>query len=259
MDETKVREAKYEAIMAMLRKAQKTSTFNTQLVETLDDYGLGGVNCEKCNNTGRIVWQREDGCLMSKECSCMAQRRSLRKIRQSGMMDMLGRYTFENYQTPDEERKRIKSAVEQFSDGDSGWMHISGRSGSGKTHICTAACVRFISRGIEVYYMSWRDESTALKGMVTDTELYTKKMGKLKQVNVLYIDDFFKGGCTDADLRLAFEIINARYNDKNLRTIISSEIGIKELMKIDEALAGRIYERSRDCLIKTPDTNWRIK
>lgn len=175
------------------------------------------------------------------------------------MMDMLERYTFENYQTPDEGRKRVKEVAEGFSDADGGWMHVSGRSGSGKTHICTAACVRFISRGIEVYYMSWRDESTALKGMVTDTELYTQKMNKLKKAKVLYIDDFFKGGVTEADLRLAFEIINARYNDKGLRTIISSEIKMKDLMKIDEALAGRIYERSRGYIIETPDSNWRMK
>ena len=57
-------------------------------------------------------------------------------------------------------------------------------------------------------------------------------MDKLKKVKVLYIDDFFKGGITDADFRLAFEIINARYNDKGLRTIISSEVKIKDLMKI---------------------------
>lgn len=242
----------------MLEKAQKTSTSTLMSVETLEDFDLGGVDCKKCDNKGYTVWKEEDGTLTSKECSCMKQRRSLRKIRQSGMMDMLERYTFDNYQTPDEGRKRVRRAVESFADSDSGWLHISGRSGSGKTHICTAACVRLISKGNEVYYMSWRDESTVLKGMLTDPELYARKMDKLKKVKVLYIDDFFKGGITDADFRLAFEIINARYNDKGLRTIISSEVKMKDLMKIDEALAGRIYERSRGYIIETPDVNWRM-
>ena len=107
--------------------------------------------------------------------------------------------------------------------------------------------------------MSWRDESTALKGLVTDSDIYTKKMNKLKSVPVLYIDDFLKGGFTEADLKLAFEVLNARYNDTKLRTIISSEMSIKKLISIDEALGGRIYERSRGRIINTPDSNWRIQ
>ena len=183
----------------------------------------------------------------------------MRKIRQSGMMDMLSRYTFENYETPDAERESVKKIAEAFSEANSGWMYVSGRSGSGKTHICTAACVRLIARGVEVYYMSWRDESTAMKGLVRETELYEKKMRKLKTVPVLYIDDFFKGGQTDADFRLAFEILNARYNDAKLRTIISSEMDLQTLVQLDEALGGRIYERSRGYMVNTPNSNWRIR
>ena len=231
---------------------------STMTMEGLDDYGLGGVDCELCGNTGYIVRKNEDGVVVSKECKCMAQRRSMRKIRECGMLDMIDRYTFESYKTPDKEREKIKEGVKRFSDGDDGWMYVFGCSGSGKTHLCTAACVKLIARGIEVYYMSWRDESTALKGLVMDSDVYVKKMQKLKTVPVLYIDDFFKGGYTEADVRLAFEIINARYNDRKLRTIISSEIGIKSLLNIDEALGGRIYERARRNIISMPNSNWRL-
>lgn len=246
----------------MVRREQERyqkSTTSTSTFASLDDYGLGGVDCEICGNSGYILKKDEDGTLESRECKCMAQRRSIRKIRKSGMMDMISRYTFSNYQTPDEQREKIKAGVEAFAEDKSGWLYIYGRSGSGKTHICTAACVRFIAKGTEVYYMSWRDESTALKGLVLDSDFYSNKIKKIKTVPVLYIDDFLKGGFTEADLKLAFEIVNARYNDVKLRTIISSEMSIKNLISTDEALGGRIYERSRGRIINTPDSDWRIQ
>ena len=116
-----------------------------------------------------------------------------------------------------------------------------------------------INKGKEVYYMSWRDESTAIKADITDSEAYEKRIKKLKTVEVLYIDDFLKGSDTDADIRLAFEILNARYNDKRLRTVISSERDITELLERDEALGSRIYERAKGYTLRAPDSNWRLR
>ena len=226
--------------------------------ETLNDYDLGGYDCPECGNTGTITRQ-ENGQLFTRECKCMAIRRSLRRIRNSGMIDMLSRYTFENYQAKDSVRAKIKGQAELFTQIDSGWFYIFGKSGSGKTHICTAICSKFIESGTEVYYMSWRDESVNLKNSITDSEVYEEKMRKLKTVKVLYIDDFFKGNPSEADIRLAFEIVNARYNDIGLRTIISSELDMKKLLSIDEALGGRIYERARGFVISSPNENWRLR
>lgn len=176
------------------------------------------------------------------------------------MVDMLERYTFENYQTPDEKRAHVKRKAESFVKEDKGWFYIAGRSGSGKSHICTAICSAFIYQGKETYYMSWRDESTELKANVNVTDVYEPKMKKLKTVPVLYIDDFFKGGNpSEADVRLAFEMLNARYNNSSLRTLISSEKDIREIISIDEALGGRIYERSKGYVLSAPAENWRLR
>lgn len=223
--------------------------------ESLKDYDLDGYDCKKCGNTGTIIRQ-ESGILYSAECDCMNIRRSMRRVRNSGMTDMLVRYTFDNYDET-EETIDIKRLAKQFID-DEGWWYISGRSGSGKTHICTAICSEIIRRGTEVYYMSWRDESVKLKGSVMDTDYYSERVRKLKTVSVLYIDDFLKAGESDADIRLAFEILNARYNDRKLRTIISSEKDIEYLFDKDEALAGRIYERAKKYTVKSPKKNWRM-
>ena len=68
-----------------------------------------------------------------------------------------------------------------------------------------------------------------------------------------------KGGHTDADIRLAFEILNSRYNDSQLRTIISSELTLFEILGLDEAVGGRIYERSKGFVLEAPRENWRLK
>lgn len=225
--------------------------------ETLEDYDLGGVDCPVCNNSGSIAYYR-DGILYSRECECMNKRRSLRRIRKSGMTDLLSRYTFDSFKTPDENRLRIKINAERFADADDGWFYIAGQSGSGKTHICTAICNRLIERNQNVYYMSWRDESRSLKAIMNSDEIEAP-LKRLKKVSVLYIDDFFKGGVSDPDIRLAFEILNARYNDITLRTIISTEIDIKKLLEIDEALGGRVYERARGHMFQAPKENWRLR
>lgn len=238
----------------MLKRVQQSGASITP-TESLEDYGLGGVDCEICGNTGHVLVDR-DGQLYSRECECMAKRRSLRKLRNSGMMDMVSRYTFDNYATPDLETADVKRMAQGYTDG---WLYIFGRSGSGKTHICTAICSELINRGEEVYYMSWRDESTTLKGMVTDAEGYEKRLNKIKRVPVLYIDDFLKGGASDADIRLAFEILNARYNDSKLKTIISSEMDLTAVLNRDEALGGRIYERAKKNVLRAPGKNWRLR
>lgn len=240
----------------MVKKAQMTSPSIT--IETLDDYGLGGVDCPICNNRGTISYKK-DGLYYARECDCMDRRRSLRRLRNSGMLDMIERYTFANYETPDDERKAIKEKAKRFCKEEKGWLFITGRSGSGKSHICTAICSEMLSQNREVYYMAWRDESVEIKANVNDAEWYQRRMKKLKTVSVLYIDDFLKGGASDADIRLAFEIINARYNDSNLRTIISSEWDIRKVLELDEALGGRIYERSRGYVLKAPNENYRLR
>lgn len=106
--------------------------------------------------------------------------------------------------------------------------------------------------------MIWRDEVRELKSLVNDDAAYKQKMDGLKNVAVLYIDDFFKGNITEGDKNVAFELLNSRYNQR-LRTIISGERSMEQLMEVDEAIGSRIYERSKNgyCLV-SPSDNWRL-
>lgn len=244
--------------LEMLKKAQADSTaLNTTTSNTLAECDLDNVDCPVCGNTGSVIYQK-DGTAYSRECDCMARRRSIRRIKHSGIADMMARYTFDAYEVPDAARLEIKHRAKRFAEDDTGWFYLAGQSGSGKTHICTAICSRLIERGKDVYYMKWRDESRLIKAVI-NTDEAEGKLDRLKRIPVLYIDDFFKGGCGEADIRLAFEIINARYNDSALRTVMSSEMSIKQLLETDEALGGRIYERSKGYMLNAPGENWRLR
>lgn len=224
---------------------------------------LPGEYCPACLNKGYIR-ERQDGRTISVECRCMAKRKSLRRIQKSGLGDMLERYTFQAYQTLDKwQQEAKKRALSYLSDHEGKWFVAAGAVGSGKSHLCTAICGELMNAGMEVRYMLWRDEVRRIKALANDSE-YNKLVGPLKSVPVLYIDDFFKakdGEVSAGDVHVAFELLNTRYNRKDLVTIISTELTIDQILNIDQAVGSRIYERSKDyCLrIVGADKNWRLR
>lgn len=227
---------------------------------------IDGIDCPKCKNRGNIAVPRENPRFHSvefslRDCSCMAARKSFRRLERSGLKNLIGRYTMDLFtaETPWHESMK-KKAVDYIEGRGSEWFFAGGQVGCGKSHICTAICGELIRRGEEVYYMLWKDESTRLKSLVNDEELYNDAISRLKTVPVLYIDDLFKmqrtgkDGAknmpTAADINLAFEIINARYMDETKKTVISCEWFIDDLVNFDEGVASRIYERSRASCIE---------
>lgn len=129
------------------------------------------------------------------------------------------------------------------------WFFAGGQVGCGKTHICTAIINELLKNNLGCRYMMWRDEAVQLKALVNDFAEYHERVSQWIKAPILYIDDLFKTQNgkqpTQADVNLAFQIINARYQDKKYCTIISCEYTTAELMEIDEAVGSRIYERSK--------------
>ncbi len=232
-----------------------------------------GYNCDICKNKGYIVRvvDKEDGNFyqVCTPCKCEEVRRSIMRMKRSGLKDVIKDYTFDKFQDEEPWQKTIKTAAMEYAKNPEGWFFIGGQSGSGKTHICTAICREFLLGGKQVIYMLWRDDVVKIKGALTDSEEYAKLINKFKTAEVLYIDDLFKTGKaadntvqkpTGADINVAFEIINYRYCNPSLLTIISSELSEDELLDIDEATGGRIYERAKSISIaKNRDRNYRIR
>jgi len=224
-------------------------------------------DCPICKNKGYIVFINQDGYEAYQTCNCMQIRKNLRRIKASGLENQIKEMTFENYlQTDlsDDWQLRCKKAAINYAEQGVGWFYISGQNGSGKTHLCTAIAGKFLSHGKQVSYIRWREEIVKIKNLVC-TDGYNLRLDNLKCVDVLYIDDFFKSGKrtndsrsyqfggkesasftvpTNADINIAFDLLDYRYIN-NKPTIISSELFLDEISEIDEAIAGRIRQRSK--------------
>lgn len=228
-------------------KAQQDADALNEIVGNMHE--ADGYECGKCLNRGHVHYA--SGIYTTRaECECMTARRSIRRMQSSGLGKVINKYTFARFRVDEEWQTKVKTTAEAFTaDNDPRWFYIGGASGAGKSHICTAICRNFLTTQT-VHYMLWEEESVELKGIVTDAEAYGRRMDRLKNVDVLYIDDFFSGRKerngdtalpTFADVRLAREILNHRYvNGKT--TLISSEWYSMEVFEIDNALGGRIVE-----------------
>ena len=208
-----------------------------------------GYNCEACLNKGYIAYINENGYEIHKECKCMRIRQTLRLAKNSGLGDILADNTFKKYIVTEEWQKAIKEKAQAFCEDEAAkWFFIGGQVGAGKTHICTAISAFYIKKGFDTQYMLWCEESKRLKSIVNEFELYQKSIDKYKNVDVLYIDDFLKtrGGelPTNADINLAFEILNNRLMSSEKITIISSEKTLAEILEYDEATMSRIYQKT---------------
>lgn len=234
-----------------------------------------GYECKLCKNRGYIAKlvdygnERYSHCIA--DCRCVDIRNSIMRMKRSGLKDIIKDYTFDKFEDTEDWQKHIKAVAVNYAEDPQGWFFLGGQSGAGKTHLCTAICREFLLSGRRVRYMLWRDDIVKLKAAVTDSEEYSRLITPYKTVDVLYIDDLFKTGNaadnlpqkpTAADINVAFEIINYRYNNPSLLTIISSELTEDELIDIDEATGGRIYERAKKNAVniaKNRERNYRIK
>lgn len=235
----------------------------TPLMERLRQSGVSSTAAEKpacplCGGTGTILRRDDQGRLYGRDCDCEIKRQNYRRLRNAGLLDLVDTYTFDAFETRTPKQAAIKAAAQKYvSEGAGDWFFICGRPGSGKSHICTAMVSELIRQGKNCCYFRWREKATRLKALVTEPDAYSRAIRLPKTADVLYIDDFLKGKITDADVNLAFEILDYRYCAK-LPTVISSERELGDLMSLDEAVGSRIYERSRNYCYKTDPVNMRI-
>lgn len=219
-------------------------------------------HCEICGDTGYIIYE-QDGYMVAKSCNCQKIRKSLYLAEKSGLGGLLNTCTFDRFTVKyDFQKDLYNKAMNYTQDETNSWFCLLGKTGSGKTHICTAICKAFLQQGNEVRFMSWLEESRRLKAVVNEID-YDYLIRDFKTAEILYIDDFFKSENntppSSADIKLANEIINYRYNKarsgKKCKTIISSERTLEQLVKYDEAIAGRIVEMSQGYIKVLTDKN----
>ena len=221
---------------------------NLQVKADNDKQGnLPYYDCPVCKNKGKVFFINGNHTEAVRDCECKAIRESYRRIAESGLQGEIKKHSFDNYICKYPFQKECKAKAEKFLSDDKGpFFYIGGQSGAGKTHLCTAISGRLLESGYALKYMKWPAEAAKIISLSAneDREKKEELLNKIKEAPALYIDDFLRSKSpSQAEIRLAFEIIDYRYVNE-LKTIISSEKTLKDLFDNDEAIAGRIYERT---------------
>lgn len=235
-----------------------------------------GIDCPTCGGTGYIKHTDENGHESVSHCpDCYGKRIVHRYLAASGIsQEDYDRYSMANFnpgnsKTAEAMWTLADKYINEFPNTKKGFG-VFGASGTGKTHICIAVCKEITERYHEPhFYFQYRTVMPTLikaaKGITTD---YDAEMVKWKTRPNLYIDDLFKLAGTvaeghlvnvnDDDLRIMFDLINARYVN-GLRTIFSSEYTLEDITNIDEALGSRIVEMIDPYAMSVHGDNERLK
>ena len=225
-------------------------------------------DCPKCKNKGFIMRvefneDTQEYYSAGSECSCMHIRRTMADAQKSGLGNYIN-MRIEDYKDLNQWQKNVKGKVVKYMGEDNDrWFVALGQSGSGKSMICSIiANDLLLNKNKKVLYVTWTDFISKLKRdmMGDNTNEVSDYLEEIKNVEVLYLDEILKK-YNETDLKYLVEIINHRYIN-GLKTIISSERLVDELLDIDEATMGRMVEMSGEFLIniaKDRSKNYRLK
>lgn len=205
-----------------------------------------GVECELCGNKGRIItYDAEAKAKNVFPCTCEPRRRTIEHLMNLGLWEQVRRCRIDNFVIRQDHQQIMASTAQRFvADASATGLLFSGQPGCGKTHLSNWIFGQLSSgRSLRGRYMNWLSAVRDIKAAAQNGD--SSVFDSWKTAPLLYLDDFLKvrSGSTpsDADVKLAFELMNFRL-ERKLLTVISSEWALEEIMGIDEALAGRIRQ-----------------
>lgn len=229
-----------------------------------------GVECEKCKNKGYIMISKFNEMYngyteVMRECECMKRRKIIMKANLSGLGEYLN-YRAKDFEVKEEWQKKNKNLMIDFCKNhaeDNTWFAALGTSGCGKTMLCSIIANHLLfNMKANVLYITWMDFIGKLKRdmMGDNSNVVSSYLEDIKNIDVLFIDELLKK-YNDTDLKYIIEIINYRYTN-NLKTIITSERMLDDLLDIDEATFSRMVEKCNGFMIneaKDRKKNYRLK
>lgn len=232
------------------------------------------VSCDKCNDTGWIFFDDEQGYHMQKECPCgyLKHERLNRRLRFANIPEQfrgirLDDFDCDRYTTPAhcKQAKIVLTAcklwLEKFEEmykAGKGFYFCSSTKGSGKTMLAIALANELIyNKGIAVKFATSMQILNEIKNSWNQNSEYTenKLLDALATADVLIIDDFGTEQVRDWMSEKFYSIINSRYVDRKI-TIFTSNVKPADL-KYDDRIINRLAEK---CFIMPfPEESIRIQ
>ncbi|QJX63009.1 ATP-binding protein [Niallia circulans] len=262
--------AEARSIAQVMEELQKRVANRSQGTKSDGSENEIKYNCSKCEDKGFYLedipdlddegiqrkWPNGElkFYLTMKDCTCAKKKRSNHLLKFSEITEEFRKINFSSFILDGKDqviRDAYRCAVAYFKNYEGiktnrvNSISLLGQPGSGKTHLLIALANNLImKKQVSVLYFPFVEGFNDLKDNFDRLE---EKLTKMKRVDVLFIDDLFKGRDfpTNFQIEQMFAVINYRYiNHKPI--MISSEKTVDELCDIDEALGTRIFEMSKD-------------
>lgn len=198
---------------------------------------------------------------VSTRCSCIESKAIDRSFKTSKITSEFAKRTFDNFESVNRPQsvkdaysysKAYAENFQEIKEEKHNSICLLGRPGCGKTHLLMAIANHLMTtkylfdviRFPTVQYFPWVEGFNEIKD---DLSLTEERINRMQKVDVLYIDDMWKGRGkpTPFQLEQMFAVINYRYMEKK-PVIISSERDIDEMCEFDEGIGSRINEMCKD-------------
>ena len=206
-------------------------------------------NCPNCNGSGWI-WKDWDRKLWE-PCSCQSGIRVRNLTANAGLSKSIAGFRLNDFKQEEEWQTILLRSACEYAKNPAGFLFICGQPGAGKTHLAAGAFNYILRGGAQGKYWNWTALMAELKAAQNSPD-YVRLMDELKECRVLFLDDFLhavKNQPTAGDLKIAVEIIGARYERDRSPTIITSNLTTKDISRFDSSLSGRIIEAAGSHLL----------
>ncbi len=214
----------------------------------------GNPDCPVCSGVG---WVTPDVSFGDPDfgkalpCSCVQvewDAQGPQRLEQFSNIGPLVRLTFDNLipqgRYPDEESQRLFRAAyeasKRFAADPSGWLVLTGNSGSGKTHLAAAIANHCISLRVRTFFMVVPDLLDHLRATFgPNSEVtYDELFEQVRNVPLLLLDDFGAQSSSPWAAEKLFQVLNHRFNSQ-LPTVITTNVSLD---RMDESLQSRLTD-----------------
>lgn len=214
----------------------------------------GDPNCPICGGIGYLrrdlpIDHPDFGKIIP--CSCRSQEitESARKrLFRMSSLDALKNLRFENFvargrvglgKTQADSLENAYNQALNFAKNRQGWLLLTGRYGSGKTHLAASIANYAIEAGVSTLFLTVPDLLDWLRYSYSGGDMtFEDRFEEIREIPLLILDDFGTQNATAWAQEKIFQIMNHRYINQ-LPTVVTSNILINDF-------EGRIRSRLQD-------------
>jgi len=179
-------------------------------------------------------------------CECLLEKEETRRVRENRSLSQLSgleERTFESFDKSVDGVEAAFATARAFADEPDGWLVMTGRVGSGKTHLAVAIANAHLEMGTQtVMFTVVPDLLDHLRATFDPSRGidYDDRFSLFRNAFLLVLDDLGTENTTPWAKEKLFQIINHRYNER-LPTVITTN---RPFAEIDERIVSRMLDRS---------------